>query len=31
MTLITDDLLRQDFWGDLVGNLDGGAHTYKYA
>jgi type IV pilus assembly protein PilW len=24
MTLITDDLLRQDFWGDLVGNLDGG-------
>ncbi len=24
MTLITDDLLRQNFWGDLSGNLDGG-------
>ena len=25
MTLITDDLLRQNFWGDLNGNIDGGA------
>lgn len=24
MTLITDDLLRQNFWGDLAGNIDGG-------
>lgn len=24
MTLITDDLLRQNFWGDLNGNIDGG-------
>lgn len=24
MTLITDDLLRQNFWGDLTGNIDGG-------
>jgi type IV pilus assembly protein PilW len=23
MSLITDDLLRQNFWGDLAGNIDG--------